>query len=186
MRRRAVPAREVGRRSPVLATGAPLEVAVMIADATWRSLLPGVAFRVRRAALAAAAEAGGRVMGEIAVLLADDARISSLNKYFRGKSGATNVLAFPAAPLPPGAIGAPRLIGDVVLARETIAAEAAARGLALADHLGHLVVHGVLHLLGHDHETAAEAEVMEATEARALARLGIADPYADEAPAAAP
>ena len=89
----------------------------------------------------------------------------------------TNVLSFPAAASAPPAPGAPLLLGDVVLAFETVAAEAAAQGKPLADHLAHLVVHGVLHLLGFDHEADAEAERMEALETRLLAGLGIADPY---------
>jgi probable rRNA maturation factor len=90
--------------------------------------------------------------------------------------GAGDMLSFPvaAATWPPGA---PRLLGDVVLAFETVAAEATAQGKALAHHLRHLVVHGVLHLLGYDHEAAGEAARMEALEVAVLAGLGVPDPY---------
>jgi probable rRNA maturation factor len=114
---------------------------------------------------------------EISVLLTDDAHIRRVNRDWRGFDKATNVLSFPAAP--PERIEASPLLGDIVLAFETIAREAEAEGKTLPDHLRHLVIHGLLHLLGEDHETEAEASRMEALEVVALARLGIADPYAD-------
>jgi probable rRNA maturation factor len=112
---------------------------------------------------------------EISLLLTDDAAIRNLNRAWRGKDKATNVLSFPAGPQPgrPG----PRPLGDIALAFETVAGEAQAEGKPLADHAAHLIVHGVLHLLGYDHEVETEAGEMEALEVRALARLGIADPY---------
>jgi probable rRNA maturation factor len=113
------------------------------------------------------------------VAFSSDAEVQALNKRYRSKDKPTNVLSFPAPPLPPGMPDddEPRHLGDVVLAAETVAAEAHALGIPVADHVQHLVVHGVLHLIGHDHETDAEAEAMEALETRLLATLGVADPY---------
>jgi len=122
---------------------------------------------------------------EIGVALARDADIQPLNQRWRGKDMATNVLSFPAldgqAPrqMPSGE---PELIGDVILACETCAREAAEAGISLSDHLSHLVVHGVLHLLGYDHEIAGDASRMEKLETAILARAGIGDPYAGAEP----
>ena len=137
-----------------------------------------LAERAARAALAACPQlpAGG----ELSLVLSDDAEVQILNKAYRGKDGPTNVLSFPGDPLPEGDGGPPYLLGDVVLAQGVCAREAAAQGKALADHLSHLVVHGVLHLLGHDHENDSEAERMESLEVEILAALGVADPYASE------
>jgi probable rRNA maturation factor len=114
------------------------------------------------------------------ITLADDDSQRALNRTWRGKDAPTNVLAFPAAdpalPVPPGA---PLLLGDVVLAFETVRGEAVEQDKPLADHLRHLVVHGVLHLLGYDHEDAADAAVMEAREIAILAELGVPNPYRD-------
>jgi len=112
---------------------------------------------------------------EIGVVLSDDARIRTLNRTWRGKDAATNVLSFPAGDT---AEDGPRLLGDVVLAFETIAREAEAEGKTFDDHLAHLAVHGALHLLGFDHERDGDAEAMENQERKILARLGIGDPYA--------
>jgi probable rRNA maturation factor len=117
---------------------------------------------------------------EISLLFADDATVQDLNTTWRGQDKPTNVLSFPAE-IPPGHPG-PRPLGDVVLAYETVAREAAAENKSLRDHAAHLVIHGVLHLLGHDHETDGEADAMEALEIEALSRLGVANPYADVAP----
>ena len=113
--------------------------------------------------------------GPVTLLLTDDDTVRDLNARFRGKDHATNVLSFPAAPQP--GLPGPQPLGDLALAFGVCAAEAAAQGKTLADHLRHLVVHGVLHLLGHDHEDDAEAEAMEALEREILAGLGVADPY---------
>ena len=145
--------------------------------ALWREGLPEVERLCGDAARAALAAAGGTPRSaELSIVLGDDALVQALNRQWRGQDKPTNVLSFPvaAAALPPGA---PRLLGDVVLAFETLAAEAAAQQKPLAHHLRHLVVHGVLHLLGFDHEAAGEAERMEALEIAVLAGLGVPDPY---------
>jgi probable rRNA maturation factor len=113
----------------------------------------------------------------LTVMLSNDADIQVLNKQFRNKDKPTNVLSFPAAlmPLPPGEMAH---LGDIVLAYETVAAEAAAANKPLVHHVTHLIVHGTLHLLGHDHEDEADAIKMEQEERDILAKLGIADPYA--------
>jgi probable rRNA maturation factor len=114
------------------------------------------------------------------VTLADDAAQQALNRTWRGKDAPTNVLAFPAAdPKAPRPDGAPLLLGDIVLAYETVAREAAEQHKPLADHLRHLVVHGVLHLLGHDHIEPTAATAMEAREIAILAELGVPNPYRD-------
>ena len=102
----------------------------------------------------------------------------ALNRIWRGKDTSTNVLSFPAGEPVGTTHGESLPLGDVVLAAETVLAEADDKGISVADHVAHLVVHGTLHLLGYDHETGgAEAERMEALERRILKRLGIADPY---------
>lgn len=122
----------------------------------------------------AATKALGSVEGDVVVLLADDEAVQDLNKRFRDKDRPTNVLSFPAAE------SAFPHLGDVVLGLEYCVEEAKAHGKTLKDHLSHLVVHGVLHLLGRDHVEDEEAEQMEAEEREILASLGIADPYAGE------
>jgi probable rRNA maturation factor len=146
---------------------------VEIEDEAWSSALPEVEALVERAAEAALdtlsqAERGGAV----AILLTDDAAVADLNQRFRGKPTSTNVLSFPAAE------SAYPHLGDVALAYGFCAGEAKVQGKSLADHLAHLVVHGVLHLLGYDHEAEADAEVMEQMECEILRRFGVADPYA--------
>jgi probable rRNA maturation factor len=113
---------------------------------------------------------------ELSVVFTDDAHIRALNAGWRGKDKSTNVLSFPAFPAGGGGV-LPPMLGDVVLASETVAAEAMNEGKPLADHLTHLIVHGVLHLIGYDHEIDAEAEMMEQAERRILASLAIPDPY---------
>jgi probable rRNA maturation factor len=159
--------------------------------AEWRKTVRGCRAICRAAGQAAlAAAAPGLVPGpadiEFSIVLGDDAMLRRLNARWRGKDAATNVLSFPAQEgviVMPQA-GAPLPLGDVVLAFGTVAAEAAAQGKTLADHLAHLVVHGVLHLLGFDHEAAAEAGRMEGLETVVLAGLGVADPYRETAPPA--
>ena len=115
----------------------------------------------------------------MAIFLLDNAAIRELNRQWRKKDKPTNVLSFPLAAddAPPPAPGEPRHLGDVVLAREIIATEARAQSKTLGDHFTHLVVHGVLHLLGHDHTNNAEAKRMEGLEIAILAKLGVANPY---------
>jgi probable rRNA maturation factor len=119
---------------------------------------------------------------EISVLLTDDAHIRELNRIWRDQDKATNVLSFPALDddLPPAPPGEPVLLGDVVLAFETVEREALQEGKPLRDHVAHLLIHGTLHLLGHDHEDAAEALAMERRETLILAGLGVPDPYRGE------
>ena len=158
-----------------------VEIAVNCGD--WRRACPdavGLATEAAKAAFQAAARhaelpPADRVV--IGVTLADAAEQRRLNRNWRGKDASTNVLAFPVAGRERPPVGAPLLLGDVVLALETIATEAAAQNKPLADHLRHLVVHGVLHLLGEDHADPAEAEAMERREIAILAELGVPDPY---------
>lgn len=166
---------------------APL-VDVVSEDDRWEALgLPALAEAAARATL--------RRLGldpagyEIALLGADDDRIATLNADFRGKPTPTNVLSWPSeergaageglAPGPPGpgTPGEPAPLGDIALAYQTCAREAAAAGKPLADHATHLVVHGTLHLLGYDHVRDGDAALMERLEREILATLGVADPY---------
>jgi probable rRNA maturation factor len=148
-------------------------IEVEVEDLAWTEALPDAVARVERAAVAAL----GTVEGDVVVLLTDDAAVHDLNRRFRDRDQPTNVLSFPAA-----GSAAPHL-GDLVLAHGVCAAEAAAQGKSLADHLTHLTVHGVLHLLGRDHVEEVEAEAMEAEERTLLASLGVADPYRPHDPA---
>lgn len=136
------------------------------------------------AALAALAPELANPRLSASLLFANDAEVHALNREWRGKDKPTNVLSFPMLEradlldLPPA--GPPELLGDIALALETCAREAADKGLALEHHAAHLIVHGLLHLAGHDHEISAEdARAMEILEIKALAQLGIADPYGD-------
>jgi probable rRNA maturation factor len=132
-----------------------------------------------RAAIAAAA---GLVAadGELSVVLTDDAAIAKLNRDWRGIDKPTNVLSFPASA--PKLEGLPVLLGDVIVAYETLAREAAAEDKPILHHLAHLMVHGYLHLLGYDHQTDSEADTMERLEREILSFLRIADPYRGYAP----
>ncbi len=120
---------------------------------------------------------GGEGSPELSLVFTEDAGIAKLNAEWRGKEGPTNVLSFPAFPVAPGA-ALPPMLGDIVLAAETVSRESKLDGKPLEHHIAHLIIHGFLHLVGHDHETETEAEVMESIERRALARLAIPDPYA--------
>ena len=156
-----------------------IEIDVLVADARWSALDDPeiLARRAVEAAFAVAEEAPSEA--EISILLTEDAAIRDLNRDWRGKDQPTNVLSFPAS-APMGAPG-PRHFGDIVLAYDTILREANEEGKALRDHVLHIIVHGTLHLLGYDHEETAEAEVMEALEVQALARLYVGNPYRDAA-----
>lgn len=124
--------------------------------------------------------------GEVVVMGCDDARIAALNADFRGKPRATNVLSWPSvehAPREPGArpdLPDTEELGDIAIAYETCLAEAEAQGKSLDDHVTHLVIHAVLHLLGYDHENDPDAETMEATERSILSTLNISDPYQEK------
>jgi probable rRNA maturation factor len=137
---------------------------------------------LRRLARAAfdAAVSGAHVSlapgAEVSLVFSDDARVHALNARYRGKDSSTNVLSFPAPAAVKGRLGP--MLGDIVLAAETVAREAAKQGLTLEAHLTHLLVHGFLHLAGYDHQGDREATVMEGLETAILGRLGIADPYA--------
>ena len=133
----------------------------------------------RKAINAAIAEVGatGEAPSEVSLVFTDDEAIRELNASWRGKDKPTNVLSFPAFPIAPGDV-LPPMLGDIVLAIETISREASLEEKPFEHHLIHLIAHGFLHLLGYDHETEEEAEVMEAMERRVLARLAIPDPYA--------
>ncbi|MGV7120256.1 rRNA maturation RNase YbeY [Sphingopyxis sp. 550A] len=122
---------------------------------------------------------------EIAVRLTDDAEVHALNRDFRGRDKPTNVLSFPQVQADlldtlSNSDDGEILLGDIVLARETCAREAAEKGVSIADHATHLIVHGTLHLVGYDHMDDPSAQAMEALEVKALASLGIANPYADQ------
>jgi probable rRNA maturation factor len=144
---------------------------ILIESPLWRSA-PDAAAVIRRA-IGAAAEMTDATEPprEIAVMLCDDAAMRELNRRWRGRPEPTNVLSFPAA-------GRSETLGDIAIGYETTAHEAEAEGKPLGAHLAHLAVHGFLHLLGYDHQSGAEAAIMERLEVAILARLGVADPYA--------
>ena len=154
-----------------------MEIDVLTEDDAWNALPEREALAHR------AARAVFEVLGfpepeaELSILFTGDAAMAELNRRWRGKEGATNVLSFP------GAGGAhadlPAALGDIVLAAGVVGAEAKAQAKPLANHAAHLIIHGVLHLLGHDHGEVATAEAMERLETRAMARLGLPDPYED-------
>jgi probable rRNA maturation factor len=142
-------------------------IEVEVEDLNWTRVLPTATEVAREAASLAAREAAEESM--IAILLTDDKTLLDLNRRFRGQDRPTNVLAFPAL--------ARTSSGDLALAFGVCAREAHDQGKPLGDHLRHLVIHGVLHLLGHDHQTSDDAAIMEAVEIDLLGRLGVASPY---------
>ena len=145
-------------------------VTLVIEDEHWRAAR--IQAPLKRAAAAAARAA--RLKGAFTILLAGDARLKALNHDFRARDKATNVLSFPS--------GEAGYAGDIAIAYGVTAAEARAEGKRFADHARHLVVHGVLHLIGYDHEDDGDAERMESLERALLAGLGVPDPYADDSP----
>jgi len=155
----------------MIETAAGIET--VIEDARWTEAL-GDAQALAACCFDAARQGRPELAGEVALLLADDATLSKLNARFRGRDKPTNVLSFPSGETPPG------FIGDIALAFETCEKEAAEKSIALADHAAHLIVHGLLHLAGHDHEEDAEAEVMEALEVDILDAIGVSNPYSSE------
>ncbi|PRY92657.1 putative rRNA maturation factor [Hasllibacter halocynthiae] len=154
-----------------------MTVDVMIEDPRWAGL-PAIA----EPAVQAALEGLGLDPDDhdVALLGCDDARIAALNARFRRRDGPTNVLSFPAADLAPGETP-PEEMGDVAIAWDTCAREAEAQGKPFEAHVAHLVVHAVLHLAGHDHDSDGEARLMERLERRILAGMGVPDPYRDGA-----
>ena len=158
---------------------AGLIVDVVIDEADWLAFGDaGLAVVVAADAVGACDElalAGSRL--EAVIALSSDAEVARLNGTYRGIAKPTNVLSFPAPDMP-SSTGVTHL-GDIIIARETVLREAAEARIPPAHHLQHLVVHGLLHLLGYDHETEHEASEMEALEVRILAGVGIADPYGE-------
>ena len=157
------------------------EIEISLRDSAWSTALPDAAAVARRAA-AAALEAAEKLPDsvELGVVLADDSFVRTLNRTYRGQDRATDVLSFPIHQQPsqerPQA-EQPLMLGDVVLARETVQRDSASAGVGLADRVSHLVVHGVFHLLGHDHDEPAAERRMQALESRTLVALGLCDPY---------
>lgn len=148
---------------------------IAIEAGAWTNV-PGHAALARQAVDAALA-ASGEVLDEeteVSLVLCDDKFIQELNAKWRGQDKPTNVLSFPA-----DFEGYAPALGDIIIAYETVAREAAEEGKSLHDHLAHMIVHGFFHLLGFDHEDEDEAVLMEAAEVQALAALGIASPYQD-------
>lgn len=154
-----------------------VEIDIIVAVDAWESL-DGLEGLTRDCVDASLAESAAKLVEgcEISVTFCDDAEIRELNAEWRGKDKPTNVLSFPT----PGPLSARPLLGDIVIAYETVAREAAEQEKTLREHTAHMVIHGFLHLIGYDHETAAEAEAMESLERRIASRLGLRDPYAGE------
>ena len=190
MSRRDADSRPVPRPAIGPATGGS-EIAVSVSGDAWSDSVPDGVKICRQAAATTLARLGlDAAAVEVSVVLAEDDFVRRLNRDHRGWDRPTNVLAFPAAAAPePGPLGRageaaggapgarPILLGDVVVARGTILKEAAEQHKRAADHLCHLVVHGVLHLLRHDHDTPARARDMERLETAILDGLGVTDPY---------
>lgn len=158
--------------------GAPARSAlcidVIVESPLW-SAQPGAKAVVRRAIAAAASKASSGARG-LAILLTDDSAIRTLNRVWRKKNKATNVLSFPAKKAAKGERTSH--LGDIVVAYETTAREAKQEGKPMKNHLAHLVVHGYLHLVGYGHDTDVEADAMESLETAILARLRVPNPYA--------
>ncbi|MER9349582.1 rRNA maturation RNase YbeY [Mesorhizobium sp. M0227] len=154
----------------------PVDIDISVEAGNWPDEV-SLTRLVDGAVKAAFAETGVAGRSELSLVFTDDAHIQVLNAGWRGKDKPTNVLSFPAFPFAQGG-PLPPMLGDIVLAAETVAHEAALEDKPVENHITHLVIHGLLHLLGYDHETEAEAEAMEAVERAALARLAIPDPYA--------
>ncbi len=153
-----------------------MTVAIAVEDEAWNAI-PGLEHLTRATVAAAFAVTGVEEAGfDASILFADDAAMAALNGKWRGKAHATNVLSFPAEdmPLPDGEA---RPLGDIILASGVVAREAAQQGKSLPDHTTHLIIHGLLHLLGYDHQDDGEAREMEGLETEILKGLGISDPY---------
>ncbi|MBL4614926.1 MAG: rRNA maturation RNase YbeY [Magnetovibrio sp.] len=165
-----------------------LVIDVCVQAGSWAEALPGYEAIAQRAVMAAvaqcaiakAAHCDDGAQWEVSVLLSDDAHVRVLNREWRGKDKPTNVLSFPGGdddPLP----DQPLMLGDIAVALETTQREAGEQEITLADYFSHLLVHGMLHLLGFDHETDPQADEMEPLEIEVLDGLGIASPYPDRA-----
>lgn len=155
-----------------------VSVDILVEDEAWAAE-PGLETLIGAAVEAAAARADAEIGAgsEVSVVLTDDARIRDLNRVHRGMDKATNVLSFPQDDPKADAYGP--LLGDIVVARETVLREAVDGGLSFRHHLAHMIVHGFLHLVGYDHMQDDEAEEMERLETAILAALDIPDPYAE-------
>ncbi|GLI92809.1 rRNA maturation RNase YbeY [Methylocystis echinoides] len=153
-----------------------LEIDIALAAPAW-ARVEGLEALTRDCIEASLAETGETLVAgcEVSVTFCDDAEIQELNAEWRGKDKPTNVLSFPT----PGKLSARPLLGDIVIAYETVTREAAEQDKTVRAHTAHMVIHGFLHLIGYDHETAAEADVMEGLERRIASRLGLRDPYAE-------
>lgn len=164
-----------------------LDIQVSVEDAGWpdESVLEAAAMRILGAAASFLADNEGQSFPahavEVSLLFTGDEDIREINAEWRGQDKPTNVLSFPAYPIVPGDAPGP-MLGDIVIARETVEREAEALEKTFDEHLTHLMVHGFLHLFGYDHMTAGEAEEMEGLETRILASLGLSDPYAGQVP----
>lgn len=145
------------------------EVTVIVEDARWKRARP----QIKRAALAAFARANADAVRPFTILLTTDRKLRALNADFRAKDKPTNVLSFPSDD--------PDYLGDIAIAYGVTAREAKAEGKSFADHASHLAVHGVLHLLGFDHERPRDAKLMEPLEIEILAKLKISNPYLPKA-----
>jgi probable rRNA maturation factor len=156
---------------PLLPASPGVQVEVVVEDPAWRRFLPRAEALARRAV--AAALAGSGADGLVTVLLADDRALRRLNGEHRGRDKPTNVLSFPG--------GAPGYLGDIALALGVVRREAEAGGKSLPAHFAHLVAHGALHLVGHDHLAAGEARRMERAEARAMHRMRLPNPWRNAA-----
>ena len=147
-------------------------VDLIVEDEAW-DRLTGKTALAETSIAAAQCEIDDLLPGVVAVLLTGDEAVARLNQSFRGKEGPTNVLSFPASE------HADNHLGDIAVAWGVVEREAAEKRISVEDHLRHLIVHGFLHLQGYDHQDDDEAEHMEDLERRALARLGVSDPYAE-------
>lgn len=158
-----------------------VDLDIAIADEGWRETL-GEAPEIfcRQAAESVLQTVGVKGPVEISIVLDNDAHVADLNKQYRNRQGPTNVLSFPGEDVAAARPGQPAMIGDIVIARETLVREAEAQSKSARDHFMHLLVHGILHLLGYDHQNEAEALEMENLETRILAGLNIPDPYRQE------
>jgi probable rRNA maturation factor len=172
---------ERGKNSGAMARFALPITEVLVVSDCWQSEPDAEAVIQRAIATAAEMVDAGIGEAELAVMLTDDVGIRTLNLNWRGIDKPTNVLSFPALP-PAGPVSPgdpPRMLGDIAIAFETTRREADEEQKPFDHHLGHLAVHGFLHLIGYDHENDADAREMETLEQRILAQLGIPDPYAD-------